>query len=96
MRFLEVALRRWPFSMSLGRVLRRRSLIDGLWKEELTRRGSCKVLEEVLKENTPSQMGTIAKSGRGEKAKIILTTPTPHISKKYDPKICHQTRGRMA
>ena len=22
--------------------------------------------------------------------KIILTTPTPHISKKYDPKICHK------
>ena len=28
--------------------------------------------------------------------KIILTTPTPHISKKYDPKICHKMRGRMA
>ena len=27
---------------------------------------------------------------------IILTTPTPHISKKYDPKICHKMRGRMA
>ena len=28
--------------------------------------------------------------------KIILTTPTPHISKKYAPKICHGMRGRMA
>ena len=28
--------------------------------------------------------------------KIILTTPTPHITKKYDPKICHKMRGRMA
>ena len=28
--------------------------------------------------------------------KIILTTPTPHISKKYDPEICHKMRGRMA
>ena len=28
--------------------------------------------------------------------KIILTTPTPHISKKYAPKICHKMRGRMA
>ena len=28
--------------------------------------------------------------------KIILTTPTPHTSKKYDPKICHKMRGRMA
>ena len=28
--------------------------------------------------------------------KIIVTTPTRHISKKYDPKICHKIRGRMA
>ena len=28
--------------------------------------------------------------------KTILTTPTPHMSKKYDPKICHKMRGRMA
>ena len=27
---------------------------------------------------------------------VILTTPTPHIGKKYDPKICHKMRGRMA
>ena len=26
----------------------------------------------------------------------ILTTPTPHISKKYAPKRCHKMRGRMA
>ena len=35
-------------------------------------------------------------SGGGRKRlplKIILTTPTPHISKKYDPKICHKMRG---
>ena len=25
--------------------------------------------------------------------KTILTTPTPHISKKHDPKICHQMGG---
>ena len=28
--------------------------------------------------------------------KITLTTPTPHISKKYALKICPKTRGRMA
>ena len=28
--------------------------------------------------------------------KMILTTPTPHISKKDDPEICHKMRGRMA
>ena len=27
---------------------------------------------------------------------IILTTPTPHISQKYAPKIRHKMRGRMA
>ena len=28
--------------------------------------------------------------------KAILTTPTPHISNKYDPKICHRMRGHVA
>ena len=28
--------------------------------------------------------------------KTILTTPTPHISKKYAPKICHKMRGHVA
>ena len=32
----------------------------------------------------------------GANLKIILTTPTPHISKRYGPKICHKMRGRMA
>ena len=27
---------------------------------------------------------------------VILTTPTPHTSKNYAPKICHKMRGRMA
>ena len=32
----------------------------------------------------------------GSILKIILTTPTPHISKKYAPKICHKMGGRRA
>ena len=36
----------------------------------------------------------IAKTWAG--LKIILTTPTPHIRKKYAPKVRHKMRGRMA
>ena len=42
--------------------------------------------------------GAHTRSGwiQGHQLKIILTTPTPHISKKYAPEICHKMRGRTA
>ena len=43
------------------------------------------------------QMGTKSSSfSKLKNLKVILTTPTPHISKKNDPKICHKIRRRMA
>ena len=41
-------------------------------------------------------MNTTVRNANRVILNIILTTPTPHICKKYAPKICHTMGVRMA